>query len=70
MFRVKRMVIRQGDDRLDIEAVDYVQKDLPCGGDVKLSVEVSSSGFTGHGFAWVDGRELTAIIGSLEQLAH
>jgi len=62
------MVIREGDDWVDIEAVDYVQKDVPRGGDVELSVEVSSSRFTGRGFAWVDGRELATFIGSLEQL--
>jgi hypothetical protein len=42
------MVIRQGNDCVAVEAVDYVADHLPAAGDVELSVAVSSAGFSGQ----------------------
>jgi hypothetical protein len=58
------MLIREGSDQVVIEVADeehYL-------GSIELSVEVASSGYTGHGFAWVDGKELATFVTQLTSL--
>jgi hypothetical protein len=56
------MIIREGDDWVEIEAVDRVPDNLPSAGDVELSVAVSSAGFAGQGSAWVAAPALAAFL--------
>jgi hypothetical protein len=58
------MLIREGSDEIEIEVVDRA----PFRGDVEFSVDVSSSGYTGRGFAWVDGTQLADFITHLAAL--
>jgi hypothetical protein len=62
------MIIREGNNYVEMEVVDRVPPKLPSSGDVELSVEISSSGFTGQGFAWIAVSELTVFVTQLRQL--
>src|SRR5262245_60328361 len=58
------MLMREGSDEIAIEVVDRA----PARGDVELLLGVSSSGYTGHGFAWVGGEELASFVTQLATL--
>jgi hypothetical protein len=62
------VVIREGDDRLEIRLTDRVPGHLPGAGDVRLAVAVESRGFTGAGVAWADAPQLRAFVGQLREL--
>ncbi len=62
------MEIREGHNCVTIEPVDRVPAGLPSAGDVKLSVEVVSDQFSGHGFAWIAAPALAAYLAQLREL--
>src|SRR5438309_2251502 len=62
------MVIREGNNCLEIEFVDTVPDRLPGASDVQLSVSVSSEEFTGHGFTWVSAPVLASFLVQLQIL--
>jgi hypothetical protein len=62
------MEIREGDNCVKIEPVDYVLKSSSAAGDVELSVEVSSDQFSGQGFAWVAVPTLASFLAQLSEL--
>jgi hypothetical protein len=62
------MVIREGEDSMELTAVDWGPAESPSAGDVELSVAVASAGFTGHGFTWVAADRLSAFLDRLSGL--
>jgi hypothetical protein len=62
------VLIREGPNSLEIAAVDHIPPHLPSAGDVKLSIAVSSSGFTGRAFAWVAADHLAVFLTQLRDL--
>jgi len=64
------MVIQEGDDRLEIDVVDQFQSHSSPNRDVELSVEVSSAGFRGHGFAWISADAIAGFLTQLRELEN
>jgi hypothetical protein len=64
------MVLSEGENEIEIVAVDHVPRHLPMHGDVELSVAVSSNKFAGQGFAWVEGSSLARFLDELRLLEN
>lgn len=62
------MVIREGDDSIEIVAVERVPDHMPTPGDTRLEVVVTSGGFSGRSSAWVDNDRLCAFVRQLSAL--
>lgn len=62
------MLINDGNDRLEIIAIECVPETLPTPGDTRFSVDVTSGGFTGSGWAWIDAECLRAFVADLRAL--
>ena len=62
------MLIREASNCIEIVAVRRVPQHLPSAGDTEVSIQVSSSGFSGRGTAWVHASRLAAFIAQLQEL--
>jgi hypothetical protein len=62
------MIIREGNDSIEIAATERVPSHLPCAGDTRLAISVQAGGFSGQGWAWVDAARLEAFIARLREL--
>lgn len=60
------MVIRQGDDVVEVTPLERVAAHLPTPGDTRLAIRIRSGRFTGEGEVWV---ELPALQRFAQQLA-
>lgn len=67
-----QMIIREGENFLEIPHTDTSPPATPTPGDVRLSVCVSSDGFTGtSSHVWVDAASFSQFVGKLQALeAH
>ena len=62
------MLIREGNNVVEILATDRVADHLPTPGDTRLAITVSSNGFSGQGSAWVEAECLAEFLQQLRAL--
>jgi hypothetical protein len=62
------MVIRKGEDSIEVVAVERVSDHLPTPGDTRLEVAVQSCGFGGRGSAWVEASRMRSFVRHLREL--
>jgi hypothetical protein len=62
------MVIREGNDSIEIRPTEQVPDHLPSAGDVRLAIAVRSQGLAGEGWAWIEAPRLRLFIEHLRQL--
>jgi len=66
------MLVRDGEDFLELDATEQVPAELPSTGDTRFAVRVRVSGknivFTAETWAWVDARVLAAFSSQLREL--
>jgi hypothetical protein len=62
------MVIREGDNQIEIAATDRVSDAEPTPGDTELTIRVRSGGFSGEGWAWVSAEALAGFVAQVRRL--
>ena len=62
------MLIRSGEDYVELIPTDRVSDQLPTPGNTRLNVTICSSGFRGSGSTWVDSTRLAAFLDELRVL--
>jgi hypothetical protein len=62
------MIIRAGDDSVEIEVLECTPPSQPRSGDTRLRVVVSSEGFSGSGTVWIGSEELAQFVRQLTEL--
>lgn len=64
------MLIREGENSIEIAVTERAPAHLPSFGDAKLVIEVRSHGFTGAGGAWIDVGQMRMFLGQLRELEN
>lgn len=62
------MLICEGDNSVEIVAIDRVSDHLPTPGDTQFEIKIQSFGFAGQGWAWVSAACLAAFVEQLRTL--
>ncbi|XGV95719.1 MAG: hypothetical protein ACAF41_23625 [Leptolyngbya sp. BL-A-14] len=64
------MLIREGDDFLEMIATERTPDHLPTPGDTRFEIRVESFGFAGQGWMWVDRESLKSFVAQLRELEN
>ncbi|HEY9630621.1 MAG TPA: hypothetical protein V6C84_25270 [Coleofasciculaceae cyanobacterium] len=64
------MLIREGNNFLEMIATERIPDHLPTPGDTRFEIRVRSSGFAGQGWMWVDLQSLRSFVDQLRELEN
>lgn len=64
------MLIRAGDNFLEMLVAERVPDNLPTAGDIQIKISVQSFGFSAQGLTWIDRLNLQDFVAQLRQLEN
>ncbi len=64
------MLIREGDNFLEVIALERITGNLPTLGDTRFEIRVQSFGFAGQGWTWIDALSLRSFAEQLRKLEN
>ena len=64
------MLIREGDNFLEVIALERITGNLPTPGDTQFEIRVQSFGFAGQGWTWIDALSLRSFAEQLRKLEN
>ena len=64
----KSLTIRDCANLIELACIERIAENLPCAGDLHISVTVNSNGFTGLGETWIASPEFSQFLTALRSL--